>query len=329
LGQVPVQLLPGTEQCGGEHFNPAPEAPFTGQVADGEGNKLTDLGLGCLYMGMLPPAKLSSGGQSILDVVGIGVPTIVLAGSEGNGPQDCTKGAGPEKHCLNGKPGTDGEGLCATDADCASKLGACQPDANCYFGPPVPVHGEFPACSINALQSDMCGSINATTFETNFMAVISARTYITFNAESPCPKCVDGLCTAGRNAGGACTPLGNYETSPDCPPMDEQFLAALQLVIPSLTTGTSTLTADANGSFCDDQNTPGAFGLSEARSITQTGQGLAGGGTSGETMVVSTFCVYPSGNPIIDISGGFPTAGTLSSKSSVDLAGIFGLPPLP
>lgn len=322
LAQVPVSLLPGSADCGGEHFSPPGQPPFTGRVDDVGGNKLADLGLGCLYTGMLPPTKLPSGSNSVLDVVGIGLPTVTLAGSVGTGPTDCTKGAGPLKHCLNGAPGSDGQGLCTTDAECNGKLGACLPDANCYFGPPVPVAGEFPACSVNALLTDMCGSLNVLTFEVNFAVAISARTYLTLDAESPCPQCIGGLCTAGERAGEACTPLGSYNTSLDCPPLDSQYLAALQVVIPSLTTGTSALTADANGSFCDEQGAPGALGFPQAHTVTQTGAGVASGGLSGETTAVGTFCIYPTGNPIIDISGGFPNVGTLSAKTAIDVADV-------
>lgn len=322
LAHVPITLQPGTDDCGGPAFVPGPQPPLTGQVNDGTGTKLADLGLGCLYTGMLPPTKLSSGGTTIVDVVGIGAGTATLGGSDGSGPLDCTKGAGPLKHCANGAAGTDGMGLCDTDGDCNNKLGTCLPDAHCFFGPPVPVPGAFPACAVNALQSDMCGALNLLTFETHLMAVISSRTYLTFNADSPCPLCTGGTCTYGKNAGLPCTPIGSYSTSPDCPPDDGTFLAALQIVIPDLTTGTSTLTADAAGSFCDAQTTPGAFGLPDARQIVQTGVGALAGGTSGITTSVATFCIYPTGNPIIDFSGGFPAAGTLSAKSQIDISQV-------
>jgi len=321
LAQVPVSLLPGSPDCGGEHFTPPGQEPFTGRIDDEAGSKLADLSLGCLYTGSLPPTKLPSGSSSVLDVVGIGLPTVTLAGSAGSGPADCTKGAGPLKHCLDGAPGTDGQGLCSSDADCA-KPGACQLDANCYFGPPVPVTGEFPACSVNALLTDMCGSLNVLTFEVNFAVAISARTYLTFDADSPCPRCVDGLCTAGKRAGQACTALGSYGTSLDCPPSDNQYLAALQVAIPNLTTGTSSLTSDASGLFCEDQTTPGAFGFPAARQITQTGAGVASGGLSGETTAVGTFCIAATGNPILDIVGGLPSAGTLSAKTAIDVSDV-------
>lgn len=322
LAQVPITLQPGTSDCGGPAFVPGPQPPLTGQVNDGTGAKMADLGLGCLYTGMLPPTKLSSGGTTIVDVVGLGAGTATLGGSDGTGPLDCTKGAGPLKHCANGVAGSDGMGLCDTDADCNNVRGTCLLDAHCFFGPPVPVPGEFPACAVNALQSDMCGGLNLITFETHLMAVISSRTYLTFDAASPCPLCVDGSCTAGKNVGLPCTAIGSYNTSPDCPPRDNQFLAALQIVIPDLTTGTSTLTADSAGSFCDEQTTPGAFGLPDARQVVQTGVGALAGGTSGVTTSVATFCIYPTGNPIIDITGGFPAAGTLSAKSQIDISGI-------
>jgi hypothetical protein len=50
-------------------------------------------------------ARSSSG----LDVVGIGLPTITLAGSTGSGLLDCTVGAGE----------------CQSDADCNNRRGTC------------------------------------------------------------------------------------------------------------------------------------------------------------------------------------------------------------
>lgn len=322
LAQVPISVLAGTEECGGPSFVPPAAAPFSGQVNDGDGTKLQDLGLGCLYAGLLPPTRLSSGGSSVLDVKGIGLPTITLGGSAGTGPLDCTKGSGPLKHCVNGKPGTDGMGLCETDGDCNSVVGACLLDANCFYGPPVPVHGDFPGCTVNALLTDMCGSLDLTTFNVNLMVAISSRIYLTFDADSPCPRCIAGTCTGGKNVGQACTALGSYDTSPDCPPRDNQFTAALQVVVPQLTSGTSALTADENGNFCEGQTIPGALGLSEARTVSQTGIGVATGGLSGETSAVGTFCIYPTGNPVIDITGGFPAVGTLSAKSSINIADV-------
>lgn len=322
LAQVPVSVVAGSPDCGGEHFLPPPEAPFTGRVDDADGAKLADLGLGCLYAGTLPPSRLASDSTSVLDVVGIGLPTIVLRGSEGSGPLDCTKGAGPGKRCANGAAGTDGQGTCEVDGDCNGGSGTCLLEPNCYFGPPSPVNGTFPTCAMNALHSDICGSLDTSTFETNLAVTISTRVFVTFNPASPCPLCSEGVCTYGKRAGLPCTPQGNFGTSPECPPADSQFLAALQVVIPNLTTGTSSLTGDTDGFFCDDQVIAGAIGLPEARTVTQVGQGVAGGGTSGESTLVGTFCIYPSGNPVIDITGGFPAVGTLSARSSIDLTGI-------
>lgn len=322
LAQVPVSLVAGSPDCGGELLQPPPQPPYSGRVDDGDGTKIADLALGCLYAGTLPPSRLASDATSVLDVVGIGLPTIVLRGSEGTGPLDCTKGAGPGMRCANGNAGSDGQGTCESDADCGGRAGTCLLEPNCYFGPPSPSHGMFPGCAMNALHSDMCGSLNAFTFETNMAATISTRIYLTFNADSPCPRCEAGVCTYGKRAGLPCTPQGSFGTSPQCPPLDSQFVAALQVVIPQLTTGSSSLAADADGRFCEDQMNPGALGLSDARLVAQSGQGVSGGGLSGESTLVGTFCIYPSGNPVIDISGGFPAVGTLSARSMIDLTGI-------
>ena len=89
---------------------------------------------------------------NLLDVSAINGLTLSLSASDGSGPQDCTRGAGPARHCSDGSPGTDGHGACTVDADCGFGSGICNLDANCYFGPPVPVTaGALSACTLNAI----------------------------------------------------------------------------------------------------------------------------------------------------------------------------------
>src|SRR5690606_37762155 len=156
------------------------------------------------------------------------------------GPFDCTRGAGPDRHCVNGAAGTDGDGACASDADCGGGAGTCPPDANCFFGPPIPGlgAGAIGACVRNAFETDLCGRVSLLPLGATLTSTLSARVYLTGDTVAPCPLCVDGTCTGGKNAGESCTPLGSESTSIDCPPLDETFLATLTVPVTSLSTDT-------------------------------------------------------------------------------------------
>src|SRR5262249_14982345 len=149
------------------------------------------------------------GGTAVVNVVGLGVGTIVLGGSAGDGPLNCTKGAGPGRHCLNGHAGTDGEGTCTSDSQCAGDPRSCALDGNCFFGPPVPApNGSLSACAVNAFLSDLCGDVNLLNQQVTFSTTVQARVFLTQNPDAPCPTCDAGVCTGGKNSGKACTAVG-------------------------------------------------------------------------------------------------------------------------
>src|SRR5439155_355182 len=104
-----------------------------------------------------------------------------------SGTTDCTLGAGPARHCLNGAPGTDGTGACSADSQCVggTPIGACDLDANCFFGPPVPVPGPIASlsvCIMNAIGVGVAGTADAGS--TTVSTTLSSRVYITGNATS-------------------------------------------------------------------------------------------------------------------------------------------------
>ncbi|HXQ23483.1 MAG TPA: hypothetical protein VN812_17530 [Candidatus Acidoferrales bacterium] len=320
LIEVPVTLDPGTSNCGGPMPGNGASAPLVGGVDDGVGNG-AGLGLGCLYVGGLPAVQIPSGSTSILHVTGISGQTLTLGPGTNTDPTTCTSGAGPFSHCLNGAAGVDGSGGCTSDADCNRKVGACALDANCYFGPPIPVpQGVVSACSISAFATDMCGAVDVSSNTTVLTTSLSARLYLTGNADSPCPQCVGGGCVGGKNDGKACTALGSDNTSIDCPPEDKQFLGVLDINFPAITTGESGL-HDTNGELCPGQTQAGAFGWLDARNINLKGSPLLSSTSDlfSET-IVSTFCVPSSHNGLLDSSGGLPAAGALSAKATLDLS---------
>jgi hypothetical protein len=296
-------------------------------VHDPDGNKLADLGLSCLYTGgmngyTLPPLSIPEGGESVLEVASVDGLAIVLTASDGTGPTNCTKGSGPGKHCINGSTGTDGNGTCTTDADCGTPAGSCDEDANCFFGPPIPVNAGFlSACALNVIRHDLCGTADLAANTTTMSAGLAPRLYVTGNPTSPCPQCLGGLCDGGKRAGLPCGGVVNASnTTIDCPPSDFQFAGRLELVIPQLGTGTSTL-EDPDGKFCPNQRTPGAFGLPDlAGAITETGIPLAsGGGMIFDTALAGTFCIPKSGNLTIDVNADLPGPGALSAAGSLSV----------
>lgn len=329
-GQVPFTIDGGASDCGGPMLSPPAAPPFSGAVFDGA-TKIADLGLGCLYTGALPGTKIPDGGTSILEVVGVGLGTVTLGPSDGTGPANCTRGAGPGMHCLNGAPGTDGSGSCSSDANCPGifPIGACARDANCFFGPPVPApEAAVPVCIVNALESDMCGAVNLLEGGTNTLTTfLTARVYqADGDFANPCPRCIGNVCNAGPNVGLACTTTSSTETSVDCPPNPAKFFATIPVVLPEITTGTSEV-EDAGGVLCP--GSLGAFGLLATR-VTETGAGLGSNPLEPSRMTVGgVFCVGATGNGGLDIAAGFPGVGALSATGTMDLSGVIGLPPLP
>ena len=333
IAEVPFTIKQGTNNCGGPLLSPNASPPLSGHIEDASGASLGDLGLGCLYAGGLPPVPIPDGATSIMSAVGISGANVTLGGSDGSGPKDCTRAAGPGRHCSNGSPGIDGGGTCTQDADCGGLSNTCNLDANCYFGPPIPVPGAFPACVVNAFEGEICGTTNLLSGSATLAAVLSARVYLTTSQTTPCPQCLDGACSDGPNAGRPCTAVGSLLTSIDCPPPDEQFLTALQVTMDGLTTDQSTLAAP-DGLFCPGQFDPGALGLFDATKIVQqgspllTGGGLLGGllgGTLLDMNVAGSFCI-PVTNTLVDAVALLPGPGTISVAGSLDLTQLLNGP---
>src|ERR1051326_936321 len=263
LGRLSCTIARGSASCGAPALTPPPLPPFAGEVDNPDGTTRGDLGRGCLYFGgggagVFPGTAIPDGGTSILRVTAISLTgvALTLGGDPGDGAADCTLGAAPTRHCLNGSSGVDGSGTCSTDTDCPGNtvVGACEPDARCYFGPPVPVPlGPLSTFIVNAIATDVAGSANLLPRQTTLSANLSARVYLTSRPLSPCPQCVDHVCTAGQRAGLACSGgVGSTNTTIECPPLDVQYQGRLAASLSPITTAT-TRRRDANGLFCPGQ----------------------------------------------------------------------------
>ncbi len=324
LGTVNITILPGSTSCGGPQLVPGPSPPLTGEVDLLDGTKRADLGLGCLYSGgglsIPPPLSMSDGSKLTLDVAGVNGAAFTVTASAGTGPADCTKGAGPGRHCLNHAAGTDGQGTCTSDADCRNIAGACELDANCFFGAPIPfTFLSNGVCVVNAVESDVCGSANLATNETSLAVSVSSRIYLTLNPTSPCPQCVAGTCVGGARDGELCSGgVGSKNTTVECPPHPGQFAGRQAISLAGLTNGTVTV-SDPAGNFCPGQRNPGAFG-GEAGTIRETGSPLFSSGAGlFDTTFAGILCVPASGNVLFDVEGDLPGPAAVSVPVTISV----------
>jgi hypothetical protein len=333
LGSVTVVVRPGTTDCGDVGLQPGPVAPFSGEVDFLDGSKRADLGLACLYTGdgnaQTPPFALPDGAHTVLDVAGVSGLAFTVTASNGTGPADCTHGAGPGRHCLNGAAGNDSQGTCTSDADCNGIAGACDLDANCYFLNPIPVPiSGLSACVVNAVASDVCGSANLATNQFALNVNVSSRIYINVQKNvTPCPQCIGGVCTGGARAGLSCSGgVGSKLTTVECPPSSHEFVGRQAINFSGLTSGTATVSAP-NGLFCPGQIAPGAFG-GEAGTLVEMGSPLFTGGPGlFDTTFAGILCVPSTGSSLFDGVGGLPGPAAVSVPVTVmiDLP-LLGLP---
>jgi hypothetical protein len=317
--KLPIDTVTGSSSCGGPGLVPDATSPFAGQLLDGSQHKLADLGTDCLYVGggasTLAPFPVATGSTTVLAVVGLRGLTAIAGPSAGSGPSSCTFGAGPGKHCLNGKTGTDGAGACATDVDCGNVAGACGLDANCFFGAPLSIASPVAACALNVVRSDFCAEANLLAFSLDVHGALSTRVYL-----GACPRCSAGKCAGGARDGDSCSADVNG-TSVDCPPAPSGFLGQFSSV-QHLSTDTLE-SSDPGGAFCAGQHAAGAFGVAGARTVRTTGQRL--NLLSLQATLAGPFCALPSGNPLVDGLVGLPAPGAASLKGKVDLVKLLHL----
>ncbi|HLK11364.1 MAG TPA: hypothetical protein VKW76_08280 [Candidatus Binatia bacterium] len=319
LVKLPIETVAASTSCGGAFLSPPPTAPFSGKLLSSSGAQLAQLGTDCLYLGggssSVVPFRLATGSEVVLNVVGLSGFTAIAGPSAGSGPADCSLGAGPGRHCLNGSGGTDGRGTCVSDASCGGALGSCALDANCFFGPPLPIPSPVPACAVNVALQDFCGEANLAQFSVTVHAALSTRVYL-----GGCPACIKGVCQGGGRAGQRCTAASNG-TSIDCLPTPSAFTGAVTSV-PTLTTEASQLSA-ADGRLCAGQPSPGAFGQPAARVLETQGQRFDL--LTLQTTLAGPFCAQPSGNPLLDGVIGLPAPAAAMLKGRLNLSTLLQL----
>jgi hypothetical protein len=331
-GRLGFTVTPGTTSCGSGGLVTPPAAPTSGNIDSDTSctTSISPLGLGCLYFGggmatVVAGGAIPDGSTSFLtDTNG------TLTFSNGTNSDNCTRGAGPGKHCIN----NNSTPACTTDVNCGGAAGSCALDANCSFGPPLPIVSPPPfaaltTCVLNVVQSNASGTVNHTNGDSTINLPLSSRVYITGNTASPCPKCLSGHCdptwktntsTTSPDTNAVCTAVGTRMTTNQCRPSLPGFQAPLPVSLNPLTTGTTSLTS-ASGNFCP-QNNPGAFGQGGAQCITQTGMNA---GTSlldhlpHNSHLVSVFCIPSTGNAAVDGVADLPGPGAFSLNGNSQL----------
>lgn len=330
LGSAGFTIQGGTADCGGAGFNTPAVPPFTGAIYDEDDVKMEDLGLGCFYAGgglgnALPASSLPFNSKNVLNVGTVNGLALGLTASDGTGPLDCSRGAGPAKRCHDGSPGTDGMGACQVDADCGNGVNICLAVANCYFGAPIPLRPLTPTlstCVMQAILTDACGSINLDTASASLTVALGARLYLTQDPVTPCPSCQGGTCTAGQRAGLPCSGgFGAENTTVECPPADSKFIGELLVNPLSVSSGTSDMVSDAEGYFCPGQVHRGALGTGvRARRIQQVGTLIVPGGPNLYTAQLGgNLCAPASGADLVDGVVDLPGPSTASVAGSIEI----------
>jgi hypothetical protein len=330
IGNAGLTIVTGTTDCGGPGLMPNSAPPQSGAIFDGNDVKLADLGLGCFYAGdglsnALPASQLVPGTTNYLSISSVNesLTAFVLAASDGTGPLNCSRGASAEQHCYNGHPGTNGMGLCTTDADCGSDQDYCLPLANCYFGAPIPLRPSSPAfnsCVLQAILTDACASINLDDLTASLSVALGVRMYLTQN-EPPCPACVNGMCNSGERAGQACSGgFGPEGTTIECPPGSDDFIGQLLVNPLSVTSGTAEMVADSEGNFCPGQRQPGIFGTGfSGRRVRQIGNLVPSDPTSITVQLGGNLCLGSSGAQLVDGVVGLPGPSSASVTGSIEI----------
>ena len=336
----------GTSNCGGAGLPAAspPAAPLSGQILDGTNVKLSDLGLGCLYFGggkntSIPGGIIPTGSVTFFRITAQNGNALTLGGASGP-PSSCTKGAGPNKHCIKGEAGTDGLGACTSDANCLNHGGSCVLDANCFFGPPLSIPNPAlvgtSTCVINVIQNDVTGTGDVAVGSASVAMTLASRVYLTGSSYDDattttvieaCPRCINGTCNKGANQAKSCSTTAPNLVSLDCPPLASQFLATLPIALNPFTTGATSIT-NATGVFCPAQITSpssslntGALGRTTARTVKESGTpaGNITDHAKHNGALGSTFCIPATGNQLIDPVAGLPGPGALSVAGTLQL----------
>jgi hypothetical protein len=284
---------------------PPPSAPFSGELDAGSGAKIVDLGLGCFYLGGghntgIAGLGLSGSGNTDFSLTGTG-PTFTVGGSAGTGKKDCTRGAGPGRHCISS---TNFGLACTSDANCDStRAGSCAADANCFFGAPLSLSA-FNACVVNVVSADASGSLDETTGAATLTVPLSFRAYL-----AACPVCSGGACSGGQTPGAACTPQDANGFTVECLPAASGYFTSIALTLP-LVTGPPDLPPSGistTGSFCPSQAHAGAFGPSFTRRVLETG--MPAGDLSDRAphtaTLAASFCVGDGGS-VVDAAADLP-----------------------
>ena len=213
-----------------------------------------------------------------------------------------------------GTCGAGGDSPC----DLEAQTGPGSPNGEA-FGAPLPlVAANVAVCLVQRWNGNPTGTIDPQTGDTTLQVNLTSNVHLTSQGQV-CPRCTNGQCDSGANAGRACTvestvtvaqAIGDkvYNLSSECPPDPAALVAPLDIRLP-LTSGTASLAGPKPCGASQDDN----CGAGGCGSNNCTGDACVSMGTDPST-----------GNPIcIGSKGGlsqnccnsdtakpcFPTAG--------------------
>jgi hypothetical protein len=212
-----------TQDCGFPGQGAPASPPLSGQLLDGSDMPITngELGLACLYIGgglasIVPPGPTPDGSTTIIGIANCSVNNVTLEPAATGNPATCTVGLQTTKHCVNGHPGTDGQGSCSSDADCGpvcvnnqcidgaggldgmgmcnqnnhcgvssadnsdAPVGTCLPDAACFFGNPLPIdNAGTSTCVLNVINDGVGGTADVSAGTADVTMPLQSRVYLT------------------------------------------------------------------------------------------------------------------------------------------------------
>ncbi len=287
--------------------------------------------------GQIAPGPLSDDRLLNPDDVHLTCGGLVLGGGVSTNRESALPGGTTTRLELSGCD----EGVCRVTGmpDAGLPVGVEGSRKGSVFGTPVPIPNPaapgLSVCVRQVFASAASGSLDLATGSMLLNLELTATTWITADADRPCPTCTGyagtpdpadpktGTCDRGASAGAACTTVNPSGLSKDCLPggSDGSFeVPDFEIDLSPLVTGSTSKTDDA-GIFCsgdaeEQQTTAGCFGGDSTRCTSITATGTPAGPLTVDVpspvTLASVFCLPKAGHVLIDGATSLPGPGVLT-----------------